>query len=152
MKMRAVNSCRNVRDCLPSSSQPNIELQKADAQVSILLAAFPVHLRIVWQHQVFSVAGGEQQLWLAGHLDSSQLPDRKRQGSCSHPCATSVTEANWTGTAVHVSVMHIYAWNRFTYTVYQDFLDRLQYQHVQHVHDVHDQVTLTFPDQACTNC
>ena len=109
---------------LAPSQTSNCKQQNADAQVSILLAAFPVHLRTVWQQQVFCIAGGEHQLWLAGHLDSSQpyrdnqqqLPNRKRQGSCSHPCAVSVTEANWTGTAVHVSVMHIYAWDRFTYT------------------------------------
>ena len=47
-----------------------------ETQASILLAAFLVHSRIVWQQQVFSVAGDAQQLRLAGHLDSSQLPNR----------------------------------------------------------------------------
>ena len=136
---------------LAPSQTSNCKQQKADAQVSILLAAFPVRLRIVWQQQVFSVAGGEQQLWLAGHIltahnfpiekgkdlavTHAQYQPLKQTGLGLLCMCQSCTSMHGIGLPIPQEI-----------AVYLDFWDRLQCQHVQNI------VTLTFPDQACTNC
>ena len=127
--------------CLEAPSQASsCKQQKADTQASTFLGAFLEHSMIVWQQQVFNVAGDEQQLRLAGHLDSSQLPNKNGQGSCNHPRVVSVTEANWIGTAVHGEMCHSYTSMHGKglpvpqeVTVYVDFVDRPQYQHVQNI-------------------